>query len=32
VEAVLEGNEEAKDKVKMMKQDGSIVPLLTVTP
>jgi hypothetical protein len=32
VEAVLEGNEEAKDKVKMVKQDGSVVPLLTVTP
>jgi uncharacterized LabA/DUF88 family protein len=27
VEAVLEGREEAKDKVKMVKQDGSFVPL-----
>jgi hypothetical protein len=32
VEAVSEGKEEAKDKVKMVKQDGSVVPLLTVTP
>jgi hypothetical protein len=32
VEAVLEGKEEAKDKVQMVKQDGTVVPLLTVTP
>jgi len=31
VEAILEGKEEAKDKVKMVEQDGTVVPLLTVT-